>query len=154
MADLNQYIPGLGRGVTAGSSDINPLVVQYISVPLTSAQILAFNSAAVQVIPNPGANFATIVTDFVVDVAGGTAYAAGGTVGLYYGGTNTFIAGSISTQFTSTTGSTVYLSGPTSALAVVTGTAVVVGMAGTTAFTTGNETATVQVWYATIPTGH
>lgn len=156
MADLQNFIPGLGRGLTVGSGDMDPQVQQFTSVPITSAQILALNTTPVTILPAPAANTAIVVTDAVLDVNSGTAYAAGGTVGLYYGfGTTNFIAGAISKTFTATTGSTVYMAAnPANIIPVITGTSIVLAQQSSTAFTTGNETATVNIWYAVINTGH
>jgi hypothetical protein len=152
MADLKSYIPNLGQNgsVTVGSSDVNPTLVQYISVPVTSAQILAMSATMVPIIPAPGAGFAVVVTDAVVDISSGTAYAAGGAFGLTYTGSASYIAGTAgSTYFFGTTGSTAYL-GVGTTYAVSANTAVSLTNS-TAAFTTGTETATVNAWYAIVP---
>jgi hypothetical protein len=157
MSDLNQYIPNLGKsgGPTISSSDMNQNLVQYISVPVTSAQITALNITPITLIPNPGTGNAIVVTDVVLDINGGTAYTAGGTVGVYYGlGTTGFIAGAVNTAFTSTTGSTVYFAALGTGIQVIPGTAVCLAQSSSTAFATGNESATVSLYYSVIPTGH
>jgi hypothetical protein len=166
MADLSGYVPALGRGVTISAADmaantitstqVATSLVQYVSVSVTSAQILAFGTTNVQILPSSGSGFAYVVSDIAVDISGGTAYAAGGTVSFFYGtGTATLLAGSIaSAAFAGTTGTTVYLAGSTSGYQVFPNAVISMGTTGSTAFTTGNETATVNIWYATIPTLH
>ncbi len=154
MADLQNYIPGLGRGVTAGSVDMNPVFGQYASVTVTAAQMAALNGTAVTIIPAQGTNNAIVITDCVLDVSSGTAYTGGGTVGIYYGtGTTQLIASVNGTgSFFGTTGTTVYLT-QVNSVPVLSNAAINIANL-TAAFATGTETVTVNAWYAVIPVGH
>src|SRR5580692_4633658 len=110
MSDIKNYLPGLGRGSVVTSGDTDPQFGQFISVTVTSAQVATMINAPVQIIPEAGANMAIVVTDAILDISAGTAYTAGGPTGLSFGGTSTFIAGTIgSASFYGTTGTTVYL---------------------------------------------
>lgn len=161
MADLKTYIPNLGQNgsVTVGSSDMNPTVVQYASVVIPSASILTLGSTNVQILPAPGSNFGYVISDIAVDIAAGTAYAAGGTAAFYYntGTTSGFLvtANSVpNAAFLGTLGTTVYIAPTTTTTQIWPNQPLTMGQTGTTAFTTGNESVTVNVWYATIPIGH
>lgn len=153
MSDLSGYVPGLGRGITIGAGDMNPALMQYTSVTLTSTQVQGMSAAPVQLIAPAGASTAIVVTDVAIDVAAGTAYAAGGAIGISYGGTATFITNTIGSAILyGTLGTTTYL-GTSSTYQIPSNTGVFIGNQ-TAAFTTGTEPVTVNVWYAAIPTSH
>lgn len=164
MADLSNYVPGLGRGVTIGTSDITANAVgsgqvatnlaQYASVTLTAAQMAALFTTPVTIVAAPGANQAIVVTDMALDVSTGTAYTGGGTVGFYYGSGTTLLIAAVNgtNAFFGTLGTTLYLSGGSSS-PIITNAAINLGNL-TAAFATGTETVTANVWYAVIPTGH
>lgn len=150
MPNINNYIPGLGRGSTIVSGDIDPKVTQYISVPLTATQIQGMSTAPVTVIAAPGSGFALIPTDAVLELSSGTAYAAGGATGLSYGGTSVFIVGTVgSAAFYGTAGTTVYM-GSVNGVTIPSNTGIFIGNAGAN-FTTGTETGTLNIWYSVIP---
>ncbi len=153
MSDIKNYIPGLGRGSVVTSSDTDPQFGQFISVAVPSASVLTMINSPVNIIPAPGANNAIVVTDAILDIASGTAYSVGGPVGLSFGGTSSFIAGTVgSAAFYGTLGTTIYLL-TNNNYQIPSNTGVFLTNQ-TLAFTTGTETVTVNCWYSVVPVSH
>ncbi len=153
MSDIKNYIPGLGRGSIVTSSDTDPQFGQFLSVTVPNANVLTLDTSPFMIVPAGGANTAVVVTDAIIDVGAGTAYAAGGATGLSYGGTSTFIAGTVgSAAFYGTTGTTVYLlTSNNYQIPSNTGVFLANSVAN---YTTGTGSVTVNLWYAIVPVSH
>ncbi len=145
------------------SAKLDPLVLQYVAVPMTAAQFKAMYATPFVMIAAPGANKLIVVDRAVMAMTFVSAdYAAGGVVGFQYdstahgagaAATNTeaaadfFAAASTAFQFEGVSGNTVAIS-PFS-------TTVNKGLYLsnlTQAFTTGDSTWVVHIWYKIIPT--
>lgn len=153
----------LGNGLLfAGTSlELNPNLLNMVEVNLTAAQFNGMYATPVQLIPAPGANNVVIVDKVVLNMTFVSAqYAAGGAVGLQYGNT-AHLAGpaasatEAASDFTSAAASTLFQfgSGLSNGVAVasVANAAVYISNASG-AFTTGDGTFNVRVWYKIIPT--
>lgn len=153
MSDIKNYIPGMGRGSVVTSSDTDPQFGQFISVTLGTSATYTMCSAPTQIIPAPGANYAVVVTDAILDISSGTAFTAGGATGLSFGGTANFIAGTVgSTAFFGTTGTTVYLL-TNNSYTIPSNTGVYIANQSAN-FATGTESVTINCWYAVVPVSH
>lgn len=145
------------------SSMISPLVEKYVAVPMTAAQWNGMYDAPFLLIAAGGANTLIVVKRAVAAMTFvSAAYAAGGVVGFQYdstvhgagvAATNTeaaadfFAAASTAFQFEGVSGNTVAISPFTTTvnkglyLSNLTG-----------AFTTGDGTWVIHIWYSIIPT--
>ena len=125
---------------------INDLITAKFQV--SSASILAMFGAAVPVIPAPGLSKGIIIEQILVQTNPGTInYAAGGVVNLQYHGGSAVHAGTIAAAvLISGTQTFNLLAGISAGLQVPVNTGVdITNITG--AFTTGNGTLTVTIWY-------
>jgi len=153
----------LGNGIDFASTalELKPTYLNVVEVSLTAAQFNGMYATPVQVIAAPGANKAILVNHAVLNMTFVSAqYAAGGVVGLQYGNT-AHLAGApasateAASDFTAAAASTLFRFGAglsTGALvSAAANTAVYISNA-TGAFTTGDSTFKLWVWYEVIPT--
>lgn len=76
-------------GADANGQSVTPMQV---SIPITSAQILTLFSAPVSLVAAPGAGFALVVDQLVIEMnRTSTAYTGGGAVGPVYHGSTTAV---------------------------------------------------------------
>jgi hypothetical protein len=143
-----------------GSTTINPIVLQHLSVPLTAAQLIAMFGTPVQIIPAGATGSAIVVHDVLFNfTAGGTQFTGGGVSALQYGTTDhsggtlitPTIAASVVTSASSSS-TTVGCTNAAAAITVPTATGVYISNA-TAPFAAGNGTAFVDVWYSVVPSG-
>ncbi len=144
------------------TAKMDPLLLQYVRVSMTAAQWNGMYAAPVQLIPAPGANKIIVLAEAVMSMTFvSAAYAAGGIVAIQYDNTvhgagsiasNTeaavdfFAASSTTYQFTPISGSTFGAS--TFAVTVNKGLFL---SNQTGAFTTGDGTWKIDLWYRVIP---
>jgi hypothetical protein len=153
----------LGNGLDFASTalELKPSYLNVVEVSLTAAQFNGMYATPVLAIAAPGANKAIVVNHAVLNMTFVSAqYAAGGAVGLQYGN-SAHLAGApatateAATDFTSAAASTLFRIGAglsTGALvSAAVNTAVYISNA-TQAFTTGDSTFKLWVWYEVIPT--
>lgn len=153
----------LGNGLDFASTalELKPSYLNMAEVSLTAAQFNGMYATPVQVVAAQGDNTAVIVDSCVLNMTFVSAsYAAGGAVGLQYGN-SAHLAGApasateAATDFTGAAASTLFrIGGGLSTGALVSAavnTAVYISNA-TAAFTTGDGTWKVRVWYKVIPT--
>lgn len=153
----------LGNGLDFASTalELKPTYLNVVEVSLTAAQFNGMYATPVQVIAAPGANKAIVVNHAVLNMTFVSAqYAAGGAVGLQYGN-SAHLAGAAAsateaaTDFTGAAASTLFRFGAglsTGALvSAAANTAVYISNA-TGAFTTGDSTFKLWIWYEVIPT--
>jgi hypothetical protein len=155
----NEVIPGGARWPDSISDvpinvSLEENALQSVTVPLSSAQILALNGTAVTLIPAQGANVLVVVDQIIFEMTTtATAYANGGTVNFTYntsGGasvTQAGIAAGVITAGAGVTYNTVFP--PTSALVIPLNASVVVSNA-TAPFITGTGTARIYVKFRCI----
>lgn len=153
----------LGNGLDFASTalELKPSYLNVVEVSLTAAQFNGMYATPVQVIAAPGANKAIIVNHAVLNMTFVSAqYAAGGAVGLQYGN-SAHLAGTAAsateaaTDFTGAAASTLFRFGgglsTGAAISAAANAAVYISNA-TAAFTTGDSTFKLWVWYEVIPT--
>jgi len=153
----------LGNGLDFASTalELKPTYLNVVEVSLTAAQFNGMYATPVQVIAAPGANKAIVVSHVVMNMTFVSAqYAAGGAVGLQYGN-SAHLAGTAASateaasDFTGAAASTLFrfASGLSTGAAVsaAVNTAVYISNA-TAAFTTGDSTFKVWVYYSVLPT--
>lgn len=153
----------LGNGLDFASTalELKPTYLNVVEVSLTAAQFNGMYATPVQVIAAPGANNAIIVNHAVLNMTYVSAqYAAGGAVGLQYG-SSAHLAGAAAsateaaTDFTGAAASTLFRFGAglsTGAAISSAANAAVYISNDTAAFTTGDSTFKLWVWYEVIPT--
>jgi hypothetical protein len=134
-------------------------VINYIEIPLTSADFLNMSSVPFELIASPGPSTYILVDRMEIDMYffGGIAYAGGGTVAAQYGaginlggvlatssiGASSFYASTNTVfLFSNVQGAIPYTSLAPASLYLSNGTA---------NFTTGNSTFLVKIWYKVIP---
>jgi hypothetical protein len=160
-AEYQEVTLGAGLVFNSASITVDPAFLNLVEISMTAAQWNGMYATPVQVIAAPGANKAIIVEEAVLNMTFVSAsYAAGGAVGLQYGN-SAHLAGApasateAATDFTSAAASTLFrFVGGLSTGALVSAavnTAVYISNA-TAAFTTGDGTWKVRVWYRVIPT--
>lgn len=153
----------LGNGLDFNSTalELNPEFLNVAEVSLTAAQFNGMYATPVQVIAAPGANKAIIVDSVLLNMTyGASQFSGGGAVGLQYGN-SAHLAGAAASateqasDFTGAAASTLFrIDGGLStgaALASAANAAVYISNA-TAAFTTGDSTFKVWVWYKVVPT--
>ena len=95
-----------GTGLTTNSVTSTQLAlqtIQYASVTLTHAQVIALFTTQVQIIPSQGVNTLTEVQSCMLEnVSSGAAYTAGGVISLVYSGTATVAAATVAASFLTT----------------------------------------------------
>lgn len=153
----------LGNGLDFASTvlELKPSYLNVVEVSLTAAQFNGMYATPVSVIAAPGANKAIIVNHAVLNMTYGAAqFAAGGAVGLQYGST-AHLAGApasateAATDFTGASASTLFRFGAglsTGAAVSAAANAAVYISNATAAFTTGDSTFNLWIWYEVIPT--
>lgn len=142
------------------SAKLDPTVMQYVMVPMTAAEFLGMYAAPKLLIAAAGANTLIRVHLVTLEIDYGTAqFAAGGTVGLQYSAT----ANGLGSQASATVASAIIngrtadsaiglnAAGPIADAADVVNEGVYLSNA-TAAFTTGDSTVDVHVWYTVTPT--
>lgn len=85
---INTNFTNLNATITTPfvSSQLDPSTIQYISIPMTLAQILASNTVPRVILPAQGAGTLIEVVSIVYDlIRGSAAYVGGGAVAAYYG---------------------------------------------------------------------
>lgn len=145
------------NAVTSAKTAAN--LIQYAAVPLTAANLLAMYATPVLVLAAGGANTLHVVERAVLAMTYGTTqFAAGGVIGLQYGNTAN-LAGELATatvaaaSITGAASTSEMLQG-----ALATGAFTATVNQGlyisnqTAAFTTGDSTAVLHLWYRTIAT--
>ena len=153
----------LGNGLDFASTalELKPSYLNVVEVSLTAAQFNGMYATPVSVIAAPGANKAIIVNHAVLNMTFGSAqFASGGAVGLQYGSTNHLggapaSATEAATDFTGAAASTLFRFGgglSTGALVSAAANAAVYISNATGAFTTGDSTFKLWIWYEVIPT--
>jgi hypothetical protein len=153
----------LGNGLAfAGTTlELNPNLLNMVEVSLSAAQFNGMYATPVQLVAAPGANNVILVDKVVLNMTFVSAqYAAGGAVGLQYGNT-AHLAGpaasatEAASDYTSAAASTLFsIAGSLSTGAPVASAAnagVFISNASG-AFTTGDGTFNVRVWYKVVPT--
>lgn len=160
-ANYSEVTLGNGLDFASTALELKPSYLNSVEVSLTAAQFNGMYATPVQVIAAPGANKVIVVDSCVLNMTFVSAqFAAGGAVGLQYGNT-AHLAGPAASateaaaDFTGAAASTLFrLGGGLStgaALATATNAAVYISNASG-AFTTGDSTFKVWVWYKVIPT--
>lgn len=141
------------------SAKIDPTVLQYVAVPLSAANILAMYANPVVVLAAGGANTAHVVEHAVLMMTyNSTQYAAGGVIGLQYDST-----ANLGGEAASSTIAAANIQGAASTMdmvegAISSGAFSAVANKGlyisnlTAAFTTGDSTFVLHLWYRTVPT--
>lgn len=162
LANAEEITLGNGLSFSGTTLQLDTNFSNYVEVSLTAAQFNGMYATPVQLIAAQGANTLIVVDKMVMEMSYGSAdYAAGGVVAAQYGATahgagplatNTeaaadfFAAASTSFVFGSATGNS-------SALPFSTTVNTGVYLSNQTgAFTTGDSTWTVKLWYKVIPT--
>lgn len=134
-------------------SNFSPNATQTETVSITSPQLLGMFNAPVNILPAPGAGKAIIVTNVIFDyVFNTTAYQAGGTIQLFYGA-KTATASSALPAAALTAGAGTVTTGAsvtTQRNAADVANAAITLSNNTAAFTTGDGTAKVTVFYTLI----
>ena len=141
-----------------GSAQLATNVLQYASVAVTATQFKAIYATPLQIIAAPGAGNVVVVDKILLTMDyGTTAYAAGGPIGLQYGTGANLSGSAASAQIAAAnvegTASILNLAGGVSA-AIATANAANQSIClsnATAAFTTGDSTFTVNVWYKIVP---
>ena len=140
-----------------GNAQINADLVQYVKVPMTAAQWLGMYAAPFILIAAPGAGLLTVVHKCVIETTFvSAANAAGGVWGLQYAntvhGAGTAASGTqtAATAFWAAS-STTFMPGATESAASATTVNEGVYISNLTqAFTTGDSTYNVHLWYSTV----
>lgn len=145
---LNRLVAGMDSllfGIK--SANVDETLVQYTSVSLTSAQILAMYTTPVVLIA--GQTGKTIVIDRILfRLDAGTQYTSGGTVAFQYTTGPVAATGTMaSTVVTSATDAEYLVVGAAAASVVGDGIEIT---NGTGVFATGTGTATVHIWYRVV----
>ena len=160
-ANYSEVTLGNGLDFASTALELKPSYLNVVEVSLSAAQFLGMYATPVQVIAAPGANKAVVVDRVVMNMTYGTTqFAAGGVVGLQYGNA-AHLAGPLAssteaaTDFTGAAASTLFTfaGGMSTGAAVASAANAAVYISHqTAAFTTGDSTFKVWVWYAVIPT--
>lgn len=160
-ANVSEITLGNLLDFASTSLEVSTQALNKVEVSLTAAQFNGMYATPVQVIAAPGANKAIVVDSVVLNMTYGAAqFAAGGAVGLQYGNT-AHLAGpaasatEAATDFTGASASTLFRIGgglSTGAAVSSAANAAVYISNATAAFTTGDSTFKVWVWYKIIPT--
>jgi hypothetical protein len=140
---------------TLTTTQLSPSTIQYAKVPMTAGQFNGMYAAPFELILPPAAGYITDVKNFMLAQAYGTAaYAAGGAVSLQYGATahaagvqasNSIAAASITGMTASQEVGTYGLVGA----GANTAQGIYISNA-TAAFTTGDGTWNVHIWYSQV----
>ena len=145
-----------GAAGSVSTAQLDPNVLQFSSVPLSSANILAMNGTPVSILAAPGAGKAIVVDAVLFEfLVGGTQYASGGAVNFqYHGGSATGVFGAVTITAASVNGAASfnqYLQpiGQATGQAITANTGIDITNA-TGAFTTGTGTAIVKIWYSIV----
>lgn len=157
---LSSLLPGPGQsagvdleneimaGTTLGADYIAPDVVQTITVPLTSAQLLGMNATPVELIPAPGAGKVIIIDNVLFTMTRtSTAYASGGTIVLNYATGPVAAINTIAASVLTTAGAAVTQTVRDGIDAAAVANDAIVITNGSGAFTTGTGTASVNIKY-------
>ena len=132
---------------------INDVRAERVIIP--AAQILAMSATPFTVVKAPGANKVLLVDNMLLQIVPGTvAFAAGGVVNIQYHGTSIVVhAASIPASYlTSNTPSNNFLTEPGAVVQAPANTGLdITNAAG--AFTTGNGTMLLTVWYKVLTLG-
>lgn len=160
-ANVEEITLGNGLQFSGSTLQLNPQLLNVVEVSLTAAQFNGMYATPVQVIAAPGANMVNIVDSCVLNMTFVSAqFAAGGVVGLQYGN-SAHLAGPAASateqasDFTGAAASTIFRIGgglSTGAATASAANAAIYISNATAAFTTGDSTFKVWVWYKTIPT--
>ena len=91
----NWVVSGQTSSYGVSTSNLNPNTIQFVSVPLTAAQINTIYTTPISVIPAQGAGTLIEVQSCVLDLKyGSAAFTSGGTVTIGYGTTQATVAAS------------------------------------------------------------
>lgn len=145
------------QSAAVNSSVVSPSLIQYAAVNLSAAQVIGMYATPVSILAASGTGFIHVVENYCVVINyNSIAFAGGGAIGLQYGNTN-HLGGepasiTIPASSIQQTHSTIDVkAGATSAdIANCVNLGVYLSNS-TAAFTTGNSTASVHIWYRTIP---
>jgi hypothetical protein len=160
-ANYSEVTLGNGLDFASTALELKPSYLNVVEVSLTAAQFNGMYATPVQVIAAPGANKAIVVNHAVLNMSFVSAqYASGGAVGLQYGSTAHLAGAAASateaaTDFTGAAASTLFRFGAglgTGAAVSSAANAAVYISNATGAFTTGDSTFKLWVWYEVIPT--
>ncbi len=165
--NLGTVLPNAGGSFAIAESEIQaaqigttvtkPVFLQYVAVTLTAAQVLAMYATPVQLIPAPATGSSIVVSDCMIRVtAGATQFASGGVVAPQYANTvhggGTLITSTLAASVVNAATSADTQLGLVAAAADLTipqATGVFLSNP-TGAFTTGNGTLTVFLWYRVV----
>lgn len=160
-ANVEEITLGNGLQFTGAVLNVPANFLNYAEVNMTAAQWNGMYATPVQMIAAPGANKMVLIDVFAINLLFGTTqFASGGAVGLQYGNT-AHLAGApasateAAADFNAAAASTMFRIGgglsTGAALSAAANAAVYISNA-TGAFTTGDSTFKVQLWYKIIPT--
>ncbi len=93
----NTWVVGgmIGTTYSASTQNLNPNTIQFVSIPLTLAQLITMNDTAITVVPAQGAGTLVEIQSCTLDLKrGSAAFTSGGTVTIGYGTTPTLGAAS------------------------------------------------------------
>jgi hypothetical protein len=134
------------NGIT--SSQIEKALIQRITVPLSSANLLAMNATPVEVIPAPGAGLTICIIDVLFTmVRTATAYANGGTVVLNYATGPVAAINTIAAAVLTTAGAATTKTSRKGIDAAAVANDAIVITNGTAPFITGTGTASLDIIY-------
>lgn len=160
-ANVEEITLGNGLDFASTTLELKPSYLNVVEVSLTAAQFNGMYATPVSVIAAPGANKVIIVNHSILNMTYGSAqFAAGGAVGLQYGN-SAHLAGpaasatEAATDFTGASASTLFRFGgglSTGAAVSSAANAAVYISNATGAFTTGDSTFKLWIWYEVIPT--
>jgi hypothetical protein len=88
-------ISGSTTGYQGSTTNLNPNTIQFVSIPLTAAQINTIYTTPIQILPAQGAGTLIEVQSCTLDLKyGSAAFTSGGTVTIGYGTTQSTVAAS------------------------------------------------------------
>jgi len=160
-ANFEEVTLGNGLDFASTALELKPSYLNVVEVSLTASQFNGMYATPVSVIAAPGANKAIVVNHAVLNMTYGSAqFVGGGVVGLQYGSTAHLAGAAASateaaTDFTGASASTLFRLGAgvsTGAAVTSAANAAVYISNATGAFTTGDSTFKLWIWYEVIPT--
>lgn len=160
---LSSLLPGPGQsagvdlanevmaGSVLASANMAPDALQTITVPLTSANLLAMNGAPVTVIPAPGAGKVIIIENVLFTMTRtATAYANGGTIVLNYATGPVAAINTIAASVLTTAGAAVTQTVRDGIDAAAVANDAIVITNGSAPFITGTGTASLNIKYRVV----
>jgi hypothetical protein len=147
---LATALPNSGGSFAVHTADVSQTLVQHVAVTLTTAQILTLNATPIVLLPAPGAGMSNIIDYGLFRyISGGTAFASGGTITIGYVSGAAVVNTIANTVINSTSSSDTVLVTSASNITALQNTAIQITNA-TGAFTTGNGSVTINLWYSII----